>query len=129
MRQTLFTLALALFGLSLAASAADFKVQPVSLDDQKAVLATVEPVKMITARARIGGTVVILKATEGMVVEAGTDLAVVVDDKLALQIKALDARRRSFWRGLRTFVTFGRGWMARENAVLAAALAMAARAA
>jgi len=45
------------------------------------------------------------------------------------RIKALDARRRSFWRGLRTFVTFGRGWMARENAVLAAALAMAARAA
>ena len=95
MRQTLFTLSITLFGLSLAASAADFKVQPVSIDDQKAVLATVEPVKMTTARARIGGTVVILKATEGMVVEAGTDLAVVVDDKLALQIKALDARIES----------------------------------
>ena len=95
MRQPLFTLAIALFGFSLPASAAEFKVQAVSIDDQKAVLATVEPVKMITARARIGGTVVVLKATEGMMVEAGTDLAVVVDDKLALQIKAIDARIES----------------------------------
>ena len=95
MRQPLFTLAIALFGFSLPASAAEFKVQAVSIDDQKAVLATVEPVKMITARARIGGTVVVLKATEGMMVEVGTDLAVVVDDKLALQIKAIDARIES----------------------------------
>ena len=95
MRQPLFTLAIALFGFSLPASAAEFKVQAVSIDDQKAVLATVEPVKMITARARIGGTVVVLKATAGMMVEAGTDLAVVVDDKLALQIKAIDARIES----------------------------------
>ena len=95
MRQPLFTLAIALFGFSLPASAAEFKVQAVSIDDQKAVLATVEPVKMITARARIGGIVVVLKATEGMMVEAGTDLAVVVDDKLALQIKAIDARIES----------------------------------
>ncbi len=95
MRQPLFILSIALFGFSLTASAAEFKVQSVSIDDQKAVLATVEPVKMITARARIGGTVVVLKATEGMTVEAGTDLAVVVDDKLALQIKALDARIES----------------------------------
>jgi RND family efflux transporter MFP subunit len=95
MRQPLFILSIALFGFSLTASAAEFKVQSVSIDDQKAVLATVEPVKMITARARIGGIVVVLKATEGMMVEAGTDLAVVVDDKLALQIKAIDARIES----------------------------------
>ena len=95
MRQPLFALSIAFFGFSLTASAAEFKVQAVSIDDQKAVLATVEPVKMITARARIGGTVVVLKATEGMMVEAGTDLAVVVDDKLALQIKAIDARIES----------------------------------
>jgi len=95
MRQHLVTLSIALFGFSLAASAAEFKVQLVSIDDQKAVLATVEPVKMMTARARIGGTVVVLKATEGMMVEAANDLAVVVDDKLALQIKAIDARIES----------------------------------
>jgi len=95
MRLSPLTLPLAVVGFSLTASAADFKVAPASIDDQKAVLATVEPVKMITARARIGGTVVTLKATEGMTVEAGTELAVVVDDKLALQIKAIDARIES----------------------------------
>ena len=41
------------------------------------------------------------------------------------QIQRLDARRRSFWHALKTYVTFGRGWMARENGVLAAAMQLA----
>ncbi len=41
------------------------------------------------------------------------------------RIRALDARRRSFWRALSTFRVFGRGWMAREDAVLSTALRMA----
>lgn len=41
------------------------------------------------------------------------------------RVRALDGKRRSFWRALATFVTFGRGWMARENTLLAAALKMA----
>lgn len=42
------------------------------------------------------------------------------------RVKALDGRRRSFWRALKIFVTFGRGWMNRENDILKHALAMAA---
>lgn len=42
------------------------------------------------------------------------------------RIRYLDDRRRSFWKALKTFATFGRGWMARENAVFAAALRMQA---
>lgn len=45
---------------------------------------------------------------------------------LVPRIRALDKRRRSFWRSLRTFATFGGGWMNRENTLLAAALKMAA---
>jgi lysozyme family protein len=41
------------------------------------------------------------------------------------RIRALDARRRGFWKSLRIFRTFGKGWMARENALLSAALKMA----
>jgi lysozyme family protein len=41
------------------------------------------------------------------------------------RIKAIDARRCGFWRALRTFPVFGKGWMARENTLLSAALKMA----
>ena len=47
---------------------------------------------MIPARARIGGTVMTLSVEEGSAVKAGDVIAVVVDDKLALQLGAVDAR-------------------------------------
>jgi len=40
------------------------------------------------------------------------------------QIKYLDSRRRNFYRALKTFWRFGRGWMARETDILSHALAM-----
>ena len=60
--------------------------------DEKAVFATVESANVVPARARIGGTVVQLEVQRGDHVERGQVLATVVDDKLALQIKALDAQ-------------------------------------
>ena len=42
------------------------------------------------------------------------------------RIKTLDSKRRGFWRALKIFSVFGRGWMARENDVFAAAMKMAA---
>ena len=74
---------------------ADFLVESTKIEDRKAVIATVEPAKMLLARARIGGTVVTLKAKEGMMAATGEDLAVVVDQKLALQIKGIDQRIQS----------------------------------
>lgn len=38
------------------------------------------------------------------------------------RIRWLDNKRRSFWKALKTFAVFGKGWMRRENAMLALAL-------
>lgn len=88
---------LAAFGAAAATAAAagEFVVQGARVDDRKAVIATVEPVRQLVARARIGGTIVTLKVKEGERVAAGAELARVVDQKLALQMQALDSRIRS----------------------------------
>ena len=70
-------------------------VHETSVEDRKAVIATVEPVRQLVARARIGGTVTSLKVREGDEVGSGSEIAVVVDQKLALQMQALDSRIRS----------------------------------
>ncbi|MFZ5781195.1 MAG: efflux RND transporter periplasmic adaptor subunit [Pseudomonadota bacterium] len=62
------------------------------VDDRKAVIATVEPVRELRARARIGGTITKLTVREGDRVEAGAQVALVVDPKLLPQLQALDSR-------------------------------------
>jgi RND family efflux transporter MFP subunit len=62
------------------------------LADEKAVFATVESRNVVPARARIGGTVLELSAHYGDEVKQGQVLALVGDDKLQLQIDALDAQ-------------------------------------
>lgn len=86
---------LAPFAASLAAHAGDLRIAPVEVDDRKAVLATVEPVRQLAARTRIGGTIATLKVREGDLVKAGDAIANVTDQKLALQMQALDQRIRS----------------------------------
>ena len=90
----LTALILALFS-AMPALAAEVLVAPEEIDDRKAVVATVEPVRQLVARARIGGTVVSLKVREGDVMKAGQQIAVVTDQKLALQIEAIEQRIRS----------------------------------
>jgi len=68
------------------------RIDVTSIEDLKAVYATVESTDVIAARARIGGTVFALSADEGDFVEVGGTLATVVDDRLAPQVRALDAR-------------------------------------
>jgi len=92
MRLTALILALL---LAMPALAAEVVVAPEEIDDRKAVVATVEPVRQLVARARIGGTVVSLKVREGDVMKAGHQIAVVTDQKLALQIEAIEQRIRS----------------------------------
>jgi RND family efflux transporter MFP subunit len=60
--------------------------------DQKAVFATVESPNVVPARARIGGTVIALAVRDGDAVTPGQTIAVIGDDKLALQLGALDAQ-------------------------------------
>lgn len=67
-------------------------VQPVEKIERKAVYGRVESRDTVMARARIGGTVQSLAVEEGTAVKAGDVIATVVDDKLALQLKATDAR-------------------------------------
>jgi RND family efflux transporter MFP subunit len=90
-------LPLATAGL-LAASPAialELDVQPVTITDTKAVYGRVESRFVIPARTRIGGTLVELTVAEGSAVAAGQAIARVVDDKLALQIAAAEARIRA----------------------------------
>jgi membrane fusion protein, multidrug efflux system len=77
------------------ARAAEVAVHVAPIDDLKAVIATVEPVHQLVARARIGGTVTALKIREGDVVVAGAEIALVADQKLFLQMQALDQRIKS----------------------------------
>lgn len=80
---------------ALPVLAAEVAVTPEQIDDRKAVVATVEPVRQLVARARIGGTVASLKVREGDVVQAGQQIAVIADQKLALQLEAIEQRIRS----------------------------------
>lgn len=87
--------ALLLMAGLLQPAAAQQAVTRQQVDDRKAVIATVEPVRELLARARIGGTIAALAVREGDQVAAGDRLALVVDPKLALQIQALDSRMQA----------------------------------
>ena len=84
-------LAAAVFGPNSAgADALTVALRPVV--DEKAVFATVESISVVPARGRIGGTIVQLNVREGDNVKRGQAIAVVADEKLALQMKSLDAQ-------------------------------------
>jgi RND family efflux transporter MFP subunit len=75
---------------ALGAETLTVALRPVS--DEKAVFATVESISVVPARGRIGGTVVPLNVREGDPVTRGQAIAIIGDEKLALQMKALDAQ-------------------------------------
>ena len=76
----------------VVAAAENWTVTSSTVDDRKAVIATVEPVHELPARSRIGGTIAELKVKEGDRVAANDRIALVVDPKLSLQMQGLDAR-------------------------------------
>lgn len=83
------------FGVaSTSAHAADelFDVTSSAVPDEKAVFATVESRRVVPGRSRIGGTVAAIAVKEGDHVDLGQVIATVGDDKLALQMKSLDAQ-------------------------------------
>ncbi len=94
-RMRVLVVAAAWFGLILVGTtvAQDTLVAvPTLVPDQKAVFATVESRRIVPARARIGGTLAELTVKEGDHVELGQVVASVGDEKLALQLKSLDAQ-------------------------------------
>jgi multidrug efflux system membrane fusion protein len=90
-----FTFAATLAFFAGSSRAAEFIVRLKPVEDRKAVIATVEPVHQIVARARIGGTISALKIKEGDEVAAGAEVASIADQKLFIQMQALDQRIKS----------------------------------
>lgn len=91
-------LATAIFSTGLGVAAAPalavetLTVAPTTVTDEKAVFGQVESVHIAQARARIGGTVALLKVREGDHVEAGQLIGTVGDEKLVLQLQSLAAQ-------------------------------------
>jgi len=77
---------------SLLAFAQDATVARRTVDDRKAMIATVEPAHELVARSRIPGTVTSLTVREGDQVTAADRLALVVDQKLLYQMQATAGR-------------------------------------
>lgn len=88
---------LVLAGMSWSSvQAGEFIARATTIPETKAVFARVESRNVVPARARIGGTIKEVRVSEGAQVKEGEVIAVVVDDKLALELEAADARLNSF---------------------------------
>jgi len=83
---------LVLLGLAGAARAGEVESKPLAITETKAVFGRVETRDVVPARARIGGTLMSITVSEGDAVRQGDRIALVADQKLALQMSAADAR-------------------------------------
>src|SRR5260370_1471534 len=80
---------------AFVASAASAETLTVALrpgGDEEGVFGDVEGISVVPARGRIGGTIVQLNVREGDPVTRGQAIAAIGDEKLALQMKSLDAQ-------------------------------------
>lgn len=74
------------------AGAGEFVVRAGTIPEMKAVFGQVESRIVVPARARIGGAVRELRVSQGDHVAEGQAIAVIVDDKLPLQLNAAEAK-------------------------------------
>jgi len=84
--------ALPLLLATLPAWAGDFTVSQQTVPNMKAIFGQAESRNIDPARTRIGGTIVQRNVDEGAQVKAGDVIAVVADQKLALQAQSLDGQ-------------------------------------
>lgn len=87
------------------AMAETITLEPLTVTEWKSVYGTVEARETVPARARIGGTVQSLSVSEGDLVTAGQEIAVIHDDKIAFQIAAHDAQIEALTSQLQTAKT------------------------
>ena len=76
----------------LPAGAGDYVIKDEKVADMKAIFGQAESRDVAPARTRIGGTIVKRNVDEGAQVKAGDVIAVVADQKLALQAQSLDGQ-------------------------------------
>ncbi len=76
---------------SPAAFSAEMVAESTTMVETKAVFGLIESRNVVPARARIGGTIQSIAVSEGSEVKAGDVIAVVTDEKLALQRDAAEA--------------------------------------
>ncbi|MCP8940471.1 efflux RND transporter periplasmic adaptor subunit [Alsobacter sp. SYSU M60028] len=96
MRNALFlALLLSTAAAATPSLAGEIVLKPTTVQDMKAVFGQVESRDTAPARVRTGGTLVSRTVEEGSVVKAGDVIAVVADEKLALQLQAVDARLKA----------------------------------
>ena len=87
-----FGAAAVLVALASASNAAEIVAKAETVVETKAVFGQVETRDIVPARARIGGTIRSISVTEGSEVQEGQVIALVVDEKLALQRQAAEAQ-------------------------------------
>ena len=87
-------LAVMLFA-AMPSFAENLVLKPVQVIETKALFGQIESRSVVPARARVGGTLVALDVTEGSGVKAGQVIARVLDEKMALQLDAAEARIRA----------------------------------
>ncbi|WP_374544440.1 efflux RND transporter periplasmic adaptor subunit, partial [Rhodoblastus sp.] len=81
-----------LAGFAGAAAAGEIVVEKRKVPDMKAMFGQVQSRDVTPARTRIGGTLISRSVEEGAPVKAGDVIAVVTDEKLALQAQSLDGQ-------------------------------------
>jgi RND family efflux transporter MFP subunit len=81
--------------LPRTALAAEVLLTPVAVTEWKAVYGRIEARSRLPARARLGGTLVMLAVSEGDLVTAGQVVAQVVDAQIDYQLAAIDAQAQA----------------------------------
>ncbi len=75
-----------------AVAESDHQVHEVTVTEWKAVFGKIETRDMVAARARLGGTLGTITVTEGDRIEEGQKIGTITDQKLILQMNAVDAQ-------------------------------------
>ena len=90
MRKVVLPLLVALFPFAAMAEE-PFVANNVDVTEWKAVFGRIEARDRVQARSRLGGTIIAIDVSEGSKVEKGQQIASITDEKLTLQLNAVDA--------------------------------------